>query len=94
MKRSLSLMILSLTPMLGSAAESAAPPIEAAAPAPKIHYKSGKDVNFDELLIQGELKRPEVSIVTGNVQQGTDGLLRLRENFTDRISMDAGEELE
>ncbi len=63
------------------------------APAAKVKYKSSGAVNFEELLIQGELKRPEVSIITGNVQQGTDGLLRLRENFTDRITMDAGEEL-
>ncbi len=62
-------------------------------PAPKVKYTSGKDVDFEKLLIQGDVKQPELSIVTGNVQQGTDGLLRLRENFTDRISMDAGEEL-
>lgn len=62
-------------------------------PAAKVKYKASGAVNFEELLIQGELKRPEVSIITGNVQQGTDGLLRLRENFTDRITMDAGEEL-
>ena len=63
-----------------------------AAAAGKIHYKTGKDVNFEELLIQGQLKRPEVSVVTGNVRQGADGLLRLRENFLDRVSQDAGEE--
>ena len=57
-----------------------------------IHYKSGKAVNFEELLIQGQLKRPEVSVVTGNVQEGADGLLRLRQNFLDRVSADAGEE--
>jgi hypothetical protein len=58
----------------------------------KVHYKAGKDVNFEELLIQGQLKRPEVSVVTGNVRQGADGLLRLRENFLDRVAQDAGEE--
>ena len=60
--------------------------------AAKVHYKSGKDVNFEELLIQGQLKRPEVSVVTGNIRQGADGLLRLRENFLDRVAQDAGEE--
>lgn len=58
----------------------------------KVHYKAGKDVNFEELLIQGQLKRPEVSVVTGNVHEGDDGLLRLRENFLDRVATDAGEE--
>ncbi len=58
----------------------------------KVHYSAGKDVNFEELLIQGQLKRPEISVVTGNVKQGADGLLRLRENFLDRVTTDSGEE--
>jgi hypothetical protein len=58
-----------------------------------VRYKSGKDLNFEELLINGQIQRPEISVVTGNTQQGTDGLLRLRENFLDRVSMDYGEEV-
>ena len=57
----------------------------------EVQYKAGKDVNFEEMLIQGQLKRPEISVVTGNVKQGADGLLRLRENFLDRMSSDNGE---
>ena len=57
----------------------------------KVKYTAGKDVNFEELLIQGQLKRPEISVITGNVKQGADGLLRLRENFLDRVESDAGE---
>ena len=75
-----------------AAAADEAPPAANAQPAPKVIYKSGKDVNFEELLIQGQLKRPEVSVVTGNETQGTDGMLRLRENFIDRLAEDAGEE--
>lgn len=56
-----------------------------------VRYKKGKDVNFEELLIQGQLKRPEISVVTGNTAQATDGLLRLRENFVDKITSDFGE---
>ena len=58
----------------------------------KVKYTAGKDVNFEELLIQGQLKRPEISVVTGNVKDGSNGLLRLRENFLDRVTSDAGEE--
>jgi hypothetical protein len=58
----------------------------------KVKYSAGKDVNFEELLIQGQLKRPDISVVTGNVKEGADGLLRLRENFLDRVTSDAGEE--
>ena len=58
-----------------------------------VKYKSGKDINFEELLIQGEIKRPELSVVTGDESTGTDGLLRLREDFKDRIAVDFGEEI-
>jgi hypothetical protein len=64
------------------------------APAPKVKYSKGKDVNFEELLIQGQLQRAEISVVTGDSDNGTDGLLRLRENFLDRVAVDAGEEIQ
>lgn len=59
----------------------------------KVKYKSGKDIDFEELLIQGQLKRPEISVVTGDNKKGSDGLLRLRENFLDRVASDSGEEI-
>jgi len=61
--------------------------------APKLKYRAQKTVNFEELLIQGDLKRPEITVVTGNTAQGSDGLLRLRENFYDRMKAEAGEEM-
>lgn len=60
-------------------------------PTTQVKYKSGKAVDFEELLIQGRLKRPEVTVVTGDSGNGTDGLLRLRESFIDRMSVDMGE---
>ena len=63
-----------------------------ATPSPKVRYTSSKDVNFEQLLIQGQLKRPELTVVTGSTDQGADGLLRLRENFVDRMMTAAGEE--
>jgi len=98
MTKPVGLALAALLAALGSASAAETPtdaaPAAAGTPPAKVKYKAGKDVNFEELLIQGDLKRPELSIVTGNTQQGTDGLLRLRENFTDRITMDAGEELQ
>jgi hypothetical protein len=73
---------------------AADPAPAAAAPAANVKYKKGKDINFDELLIQGQLKRPELTVVTGNAAQGTDGLLRLRENFLDQTQKDIGEEVQ
>lgn len=57
----------------------------------KVRYRKAKDVNFDEMLINGQLQRPEIAVVTGEVGQGTDGLLRLRENFIDQVAIDFGE---
>ncbi len=74
---------------LSAGAEDAASP----SPEGKVKYKSGKDINFEELLIQGQLKRPEIAVVTGNVDNSGDGLLRLRENFLDRFAIDNGEEI-
>lgn len=75
----------------------AAPNTEGAgvtAPTGKVTYRKGKDLNFDEALIQGQNQRPEATVVTGNVKQGGDGLIRLRENFVDRVAVDYAEELE
>ncbi|MCC6277114.1 MAG: hypothetical protein IT289_04265 [Oligoflexia bacterium] len=58
----------------------------------KVKYKAGKDLNFEELLIEGQLKRPELGVVTGDEDQNQNGLLKLRENFVDRIAADSGEE--
>jgi len=59
----------------------------------KVKYKAGKDMNFEELLIEGAVKRPELSVITGDSDQDTNGLLRLRENFIDRMTVDASEEI-
>lgn len=65
---------------------------EEATPSKKnIRYKAGKSVDFENLLIQGELQRPDIAVVTGDASQGSDGLLRLRENFLDRMASDIGE---
>ncbi len=60
----------------------------------KVRYKKGKDIQFDELVIQGQAERPEATIVTGAVVEGGDGLVRLRENFVDRIASDYAEEVQ
>jgi hypothetical protein len=87
----ISVALLSIVFAQGALAEEA-PAASPGGPNPKVTYKAGKDVNFEELLIQGQLKRPEVTVVTGNEGQGTDGMLRLREHFIDRLAEDAGEE--
>jgi hypothetical protein len=65
----------------------------AATDATQVKYRSGKEIKFDELLIQGQMKRAEMSVVTGDQAEFTNGLLRLRENFLDHASVDLGEEV-
>lgn len=61
--------------------------------AAKVKYKEGKKLDFEALLIEGENKKPELSVVTGNSGDRDLGLLKLRENFLDFIADDAGEEV-
>ena len=72
---------------------TASPQAGAVASASQVKYKSGKELRFDELLIQGQMKRAEMSVVTGDPAEVSDGLLRLRENFIDHASVDLGEEV-
>ena len=62
-------------------------------PKSKVRYKSSKEINLKEILIQGKIERPNLSVVTGSIAKDNSGLLRLRKNFLDRISMDFGEEI-
>ena len=57
-----------------------------------VKYKSGKALNFEQLVIEGQLQRPELSVVTGDSDENGNGLLRLRENFVDRMAEAAGQE--
>lgn len=56
--------------------------------------KDLKNIQFESLLIQGQVQRPDIDIVTGDAGGEMDGLLRLREDFTDLMAMDQGEEIQ
>lgn len=60
----------------------------------KLKYIKSKKIDFESLLIEGENKKPEISVVTGNLGEKDLGLLKLRENFNDFIADDAGEEIQ
>ena len=47
----------------------------------KIRYKNPKEMDFEELLIQGKLRRPNLSVITGSTENNDSNLLRLRKNF-------------
>ena len=58
-----------------------------------VKYRKGKKIDFESLLIQGEKKRAEILVVTGDAEDDLGGLLRLRENFQDHQADDFGEDL-
>lgn len=60
----------------------------------KIRYKSGKRIDFESLLIEGEGKKPEMSVVTGNIGEKDLGLLKYRKDFNDFMANDAGENIQ
>ena len=66
---------------------------KAPAPTGKVRYKQGRDVRFDSLLINGALQRPETLMVTGDTAHESNGILKLRKSFRDRMMADAGAEL-
>lgn len=59
----------------------------------KVRYKSGGRIDFESLLIEGESKKPEISVVTGNIGEKDTGLLRFRKDFTDMMARDFGEKI-
>ena len=56
-----------------------------------VKYKKSNKLDFESLLIQGERKRAEIIVVTGDADDDLGGLLRLRENFLDHQAQDFGE---
>ena len=55
--------------------------------------KKDKQMTFDRVVVDGQIGKPEVGIVTGDDDLDLPGLLRLRRNFLDQSINDAGEEL-
>ena len=93
MKLSLILILVGISTH-GLAATDSADIDAAKNPDAKIKYKAGKELNFEQLVIEGTLKRPEMAIVTGDADENGNGLLRLRENFQDRLTESAGKEVQ
>lgn len=92
MKRFLAPLILAFAvPAFAEGTSAAQQQPQVPAEGQKVRYKAGKDVDFEQMVIQGQLKRPDLMVVTGNEAAGTNGLLKLRENFLDRTAADIGE---
>lgn len=60
----------------------------------KIKYKESGRIDFESLLIEGERKKPEMSVITGNIGEKDNGLMVFRTNFQDMMANDFGEVVE
>ena len=59
--------------------------------ADKPKYREGKKIDFESLLIEGQKKKPDYSVVTGNLGEKDLGLLKLRPDFLDTMADSIGE---
>lgn len=60
----------------------------------KVKYKEAGRIDFESLLIEGERKKPEMSVVTGNIGEKDNGLMVFRKDFEDMMANDFGEIIE
>ena len=60
----------------------------------KPKYKSGKRIDFKALLIEGEKKKADFSVVTGNIGEQDFGLLKMKEDFYSEMKTDIKEEIQ
>lgn len=60
----------------------------------KVKYKESGRIDFESLLIEGERKKPEMSVVTGNIGEKDNGLMVFRKDFEDMMANDFGEVIE
>ncbi|PIP93744.1 MAG: hypothetical protein COW00_07620 [Bdellovibrio sp. CG12_big_fil_rev_8_21_14_0_65_39_13] len=68
--------------------------VKAAVKSNKVKYKESGRIDFESLLIEGERKKPELSVVTGNVGEKDNGLMVIRKDFKDMMANDFGEIIE
>jgi len=60
----------------------------------KVKYKESGRIDFESLLIEGERKKPEMSVVTGNLGEKDTGIMIERKDFNDMMANDFGEVIE
>lgn len=75
--------------LLSWAAFAATPPAKA-----KVDPKKNRAHNFDSQVVEGEVYRPDYSVVTGDAPGEGWGVLRLRPDFDDHFASDAAEKQE
>lgn len=58
-----------------------------------VKYRQQGKMNFDSQVVEGDFRTDDLNIVTGESDEITDGLLKLRSDFTDHAALTAGQEV-
>jgi len=58
-----------------------------------VKYRQSGRIDFESLLIEGQKKKADYSVVTGNLGEKDLGLLKLRDDFNDLMANDLGEDV-
>lgn len=82
------------TPTAATATKDEAAKEDATKKEKKVRFKKSKQVDFSDQTVEGKLHRPEASLVTASEGVTDNGLLRLREDFLDKFTTFAGEEIQ
>ena len=79
-----SLPPLAAAPLLASAQQKAEP-------APKVEYEKKTVINFEDDTIEGDLSRPDGEYVEGRKPVKHSNLIRIREEFKQKVMDSVGE---
>jgi hypothetical protein len=58
---------------------------------PQQKYKATKEMSFENHVVEGQIYRPDLSVVTGDTALGGLSVLRLRTDLRDLVKQQAGE---
>ncbi len=82
--RTLVLLMMLATPAVPLAQDKAAPK-------PTVTYEKRTEINFEDDTISGDLKRPDGEYVEARRKVSHSNLIRLRENWRDKVMQASGE---
>ena len=57
----------------------------------KVHYKKSKNLSFESHTVEGQIYRPDLSVVTGDTWLQENSILRMRKSWLDKVAIEYGE---
>lgn len=57
----------------------------------KVKYKQSKNLSFESHTVEGQIYRPDLSVVTGDTWLQENSILRMRRSWLDKVAIEYGE---